>query len=114
LGQTALQNLAAVLKDMIQAEFAQQKDLFNCAIDEKSYLRRTLKKSGSFLACCCKLGALLAGAPAKTVFALEKFGLHAGISFQITVKSITIREKRMINISTCFALVMALLVGLGF
>ncbi|TEB10727.1 prenyltransferase [Pelotomaculum propionicicum] len=30
------------------------------------------------------------------------------------VKSITIREKRMINISTCFALVMALLVGLGF
>ncbi|WP_192902897.1 polyprenyl synthetase family protein [Pelotomaculum propionicicum] len=84
LGQTALQNLAAVLKDMIQAEFAQQKDLFNCAIDEKSYLRRTLKKSGSFLACCCKLGALLAGAPAKTVFALEKFGLHAGISFQIT------------------------------
>ncbi len=83
LGQTALQGLSVVLKDMIQAEFAQQKDLFNCAVDEKSYLGRTVKKSGSFLACCCKLGALLSGAPVKTVLALEKFGLHAGISFQI-------------------------------
>lgn len=83
LGEIALQSLSGALKDMVQAEFAQQKDLFNCAADQKSYLRRTFKKSGSFLACCCKLGALLAGAPMKTVLALEKFGFHAGISFQI-------------------------------
>ncbi|MFA4886123.1 MAG: polyprenyl synthetase family protein, partial [Desulfotomaculaceae bacterium] len=84
LGEIALHSLSGALKDMVQAEFAQQKDLFNCAVDLKSYLRRTFKKSGSFLACCCKLGAFLAGAPMKTVLALEKFGFHAGISFQIT------------------------------
>lgn len=84
LGEIALQSLSGALKDMVQAELAQQKDLFNCAVDHKSYLKRTFKKSGSFLACCCKLGALLAGAPMKTVLALEKFGFHAGISFQIT------------------------------
>lgn len=84
LGELALQSLSGALKDMVQAEFSQQKDLFNCATDQKRYLQHTFKKSGSFLACCCKLGACLAGAPMKTVLALEKFGLHAGISFQIT------------------------------
>ena len=50
---------------------------------EKIYLKRLAQKAGTFLSCCCKLGAMLAGAPPKAICSLEKFGLFLGISFQI-------------------------------
>lgn len=84
LGESVLSSLSGVLKDMVKAEFDQQRDVFNFEIYENTYLKRTSQKAGSFLSCCCKLGALLAGAPPKTIFSLEKFGLFLGISFQIT------------------------------
>ncbi len=84
LGQYALSSLSGVLKDMIRAEFDQQRDLFNFEAYETSYLKRSSQKSGTFLSCCCKLGALLAGARPEDICSLERFGLFLGISFQIT------------------------------
>ncbi|MFX4260611.1 polyprenyl synthetase family protein [Pelotomaculum propionicicum] len=84
LGESALSSLSGVLKDLIKAEFDQQREVFNFNIFEKTYLKRTSQKAGSFLSCCCKLGALLAGAQTKIIISLEKYGLFLGISFQIT------------------------------
>lgn len=39
-------------------------------------------KTGALLACATSVGALLAGAPAGTVGALDAFGCHLGIAFQ--------------------------------
>ncbi len=83
LGEYVLTSLSATLKNMIRAEFDQQRELFNCEIYEKIYLKRIAQKAGTFLSCCCKLGAMLAGAPPKTISSLEKFGLFLGVSFQI-------------------------------
>lgn len=83
LGEYTLASLSGALRDMVQAEIDQQKDLFNCDSDEKDYLKRTSLKSGSFLACCCKLGAQTAGAPEVNTRSLERFGWLSGISFQI-------------------------------
>lgn len=46
--------------------------------------RRILRlKTASFIECCCRSGAMLAGADPKQVQALGKFGHHIGIAFQI-------------------------------
>ena len=39
-------------------------------------------KTGALLSCAASLGAILAGAPEPTVFALAEFGMHLGVSFQ--------------------------------
>lgn len=83
LGEFMLSALAEALKDMVQAEIDQQRALFNCNAGEKKYLKRTSRKSGSFLSCCCKLGAWIAGASGVNTHSLERFGWLAGISFQI-------------------------------
>ncbi|MDD2553503.1 MAG: polyprenyl synthetase family protein [Desulfotomaculaceae bacterium] len=83
LGEYVLTSLSGALKDMIRAEFDQQRELFNYEVYEKKYFKRSAQKAGTFLSCCCKLGAMLAGAPPKALCSLEKFGLFLGISFQI-------------------------------
>ncbi|MDD4334295.1 MAG: polyprenyl synthetase family protein [Desulfotomaculaceae bacterium] len=83
LGEYVLKSLSGTLKDMIRAEFDQQRGLFKYEVYEKIYLKRSAQKAGTFLSCCCKLGAMLAGAPPKAICSLDKFGLFLGISFQI-------------------------------
>lgn len=83
LGEYVLSSLAGALKDMIQAEIAQQQGLFNCDTGEKDYLKRVSLKAGSFLSCCCKLGARVAGASEDITRSLERFGWFSGICFQI-------------------------------
>lgn len=78
-----LSPLAVSLKNMVKAEILQQQYLYNCDISEKNYLSRTYLKSGSFLSCCSRLGAELAGAPRKVQHALAKYGWFMGISFQL-------------------------------
>jgi heptaprenyl diphosphate synthase len=84
LGEYVISSLSGVLKDMINAEYDQQRQLFNYDIFENTYIKRTSQKAGSFLSCCCKLGALLSGAQPEIINSLDRFGLFLGISFQIT------------------------------
>ncbi|MFJ8826568.1 polyprenyl synthetase family protein [Streptomyces sp. NPDC102467] len=48
-----------------------------------AYVAMAAGKTGALTAAACELAALLAGAPAVAVEALERFGRHAGIAFQI-------------------------------
>ncbi len=47
------------------------------------YLVMITKKTAVMVETCCAIGALLAGADAKTVKCLKSFGLNLGIAFQI-------------------------------
>jgi heptaprenyl diphosphate synthase len=81
--KTVLSSIAASLRDMVKAEILQMQFLYNCDIDEKDYVARTYLKAGSFLSCCSRLGAEIAGAPQKVRHALERYGWFMGIAFQI-------------------------------
>ncbi|MDD4237664.1 MAG: polyprenyl synthetase family protein [Desulfotomaculaceae bacterium] len=81
--RSILASLAGSLKNMVQAELLQLQLLYNCDLSEKDYVVRTYLKAGSFLSCCCRLGAELAEAPEKSLRALERYGCFMGISFQI-------------------------------
>jgi heptaprenyl diphosphate synthase len=78
-----LSSLAVSLRNMVTAEILQLQQLYNCDIGEKDYVVRTYLKSGSFLSCCSRLGAGLAGATEKVQRALERYGWFMGISFQL-------------------------------
>lgn len=64
--------------EILDLTYETQKDVSFDAIDEMTAL-----KSGSLIAECCRIGALLNNAPADRVENLAAFGLHLGIAFQI-------------------------------
>jgi heptaprenyl diphosphate synthase len=78
-----MSSLAVSLQNMVKAEVLQLQLLYNCDIREKDYVARTYLKAGSFLSCCSKLGAEIAGAPEKVRLTLERYGWFMGIAFQI-------------------------------
>ena len=50
---------------------------------EETYLRIIEKKTAGFIAGCCEVGAMLAGAKPAVVSALTQYGLNCGLAFQI-------------------------------
>jgi len=53
-------------------------------LSESEYIDIITEKSAAFFSSCCHLGALLAQAAETEVESLARFGLNAGIAFQIT------------------------------
>jgi heptaprenyl diphosphate synthase len=54
------------------------------ACDEDAYLQRIDAKTAYFIAECCRMGGIAAGAPARLEEALAGYGSAVGLSFQIT------------------------------
>jgi len=52
------------------------------AIDVAGCLAMEAGKTGALLGCAASLGAILAGAPAETVSALDRYGVELGLAFQ--------------------------------
>ena len=50
---------------------------------EETYLTIIQKKTAGFIAGCCEVGAMLAGAAPAQVAALTRYGLNCGLAFQI-------------------------------
>jgi octaprenyl-diphosphate synthase len=55
----------------------------NFELAEAEYLSIIEAKTAELCACCCRLGAHYAGAPAACVDALDRYGRNLGIAFQI-------------------------------
>lgn len=53
------------------------------AVTTEEYLQMVAGKTAGLIACATALGALSAGADTATVSALERFGYHLGLAFQI-------------------------------
>lgn len=52
-------------------------------VSEADYLQMIDGKTAELTACCCRLGAMVAGGDARTADALESYGRNLGMAFQI-------------------------------
>jgi octaprenyl-diphosphate synthase len=64
-------------------ELQQVSEVGNLALTEAEYFAIIDAKTAELTACCCRLGALFAGAAEEVVEALARFGRHLGVAFQI-------------------------------
>jgi geranylgeranyl pyrophosphate synthase len=67
-----------------EGELRQTLQRRNWRLTEAQYLDIITEKSASFFSGCCRLGALLGRAAPVQIEVLTRFGLHAGVAFQIT------------------------------
>jgi len=89
IAQTAVRVCEGELRQVLQKR--------NWQLDEAEYIDIITEKSAAFFSGCCQLGAMLAGASQERIEALSRYGLDAGIAFQITddVLDITGDERQM-------------------
>ncbi|MEF2964355.1 polyprenyl synthetase family protein [Paenibacillus sp. M1] len=75
--------LAKAMVQMSVGEMEQIRDFFNTDQSVRNYLLRIRRKTALLIAISCQLGALAAGAPAKTHSLLYRYGYNVGMAFQI-------------------------------
>jgi octaprenyl-diphosphate synthase len=97
LDASAAKIVAQTAIRVCEGELRQVGQRGNWRLDETQYLDIITEKSASFFSGCCRLGALLARADEQSVESLSRFGLFAGIAFQIAddLLDITGDETRM-------------------
>lgn len=76
--------LAQTAVRVCQGELRQTVQKRNWRLSEAQYLEIISEKSASFFGGCCRLGSMLSHADENQIEALARFGLLAGIAFQIT------------------------------
>lgn len=80
-------NIAIILGETILelcvGQIIEQQNLFDTNRSEEEYLKAIEGKTASLFASTCKIGSTLSGANEETIEALEKFGFHLGMTFQI-------------------------------
>jgi octaprenyl-diphosphate synthase len=55
----------------------------NFALDADTHLSVLRMKTATFIGCCCKVGGMISGGDEAALAALERFGIAAGMAFQI-------------------------------
>ena len=80
--QQVIDILSQVVYGMSAGEIRQIADAFNLAQTESDYLLRIYRKTALFIAECCELGGVIAGAPESTCQVLRNFGYGLGMGFQ--------------------------------
>ena len=75
--------LAEVSVEMCQGEIQQIKCSFDVEQNLKQYYYRIKRKTALLISACCRLGALVSGAPRRQVWALGAYGHSLGMAFQI-------------------------------
>jgi len=76
--------IAAAATRTCEGELRQVIQRHNWQLNESEYIDIITEKSAAFFSSCCHLGALLVQATEAEVESLARFGLNAGIAFQIT------------------------------
>lgn len=76
--------LSAVITKMTQGELLQLQKLGDLEITEEEYIEIASCKTGALVSTACRIGAILGDSSPEKVEALTRFGLKAGIAFQIT------------------------------
>jgi octaprenyl-diphosphate synthase len=79
----ACQLIGAATDRVCEGELCQVLQAGNLDLTEEEYFDIIDGKTAELTACCCRLGAHYAGAPAETAEALARFGRYVGQAFQI-------------------------------
>jgi octaprenyl-diphosphate synthase len=77
------ETIATIALRVCEGELRQIIQRQNWHLSEEEYIEIITEKSAAFFSGCCRLGALLAQAEESYVQMLARFGLNAGIAFQI-------------------------------
>jgi heptaprenyl diphosphate synthase len=77
------QLLSKSIVAMCEGEIEQIRDFYNTEQTIRTYLRRIKRKTALLLSVSCTMGAMVAGAPPRVVYLLERYGHYAGMAFQI-------------------------------
>ena len=85
--------LAEVSVEMCQGEIQQIKCSFDVEQNLKQYYYRIKRKTALLISACCRLGALVSGAPRRQVWALGAYGHTLGMAFQIVDDVLDITAK---------------------
>ncbi len=83
LEPTVARVVAETAVSVCEGELRQVAQRRNWRLTESEYISIITDKSAAFFQGCCRVGALLSGAPDDQVEALSAYGLNAGIAFQI-------------------------------
>lgn len=78
-----LDMISETVKNMSEGEIFQLEKAKKFDISEEDYYQIIEKKTASMIGSCCAIGAVSTGADAELVEALRRFGIFAGIAFQI-------------------------------
>lgn len=79
----ACQSIGRSTNIVCEGELRQVANRGNLLLNEDDYLTIIDAKTAELCACCCRLGAHYAQAKAEVVDALENYGRHLGIAFQM-------------------------------
>jgi octaprenyl-diphosphate synthase len=79
----AVRELSASARTICDGELRQIESRGNFELPEEQYVAIISHKTAELLACCCRLGAYYAGAAANHREALDRYGHHLGVAFQI-------------------------------
>ena len=75
--------ISETVSNMSEGEIFQIEKAKNFDISEDDYYKIIEKKTAALIASCCAIGAVSTGATPEQVEAIRKFGIFAGIAFQI-------------------------------
>lgn len=75
--------LAEISVEMCQGEIQQIKCSFDVEQNLKQYYYRIKRKTALLISACCRLGALVSGAPRRQIWALGAYGHSLGMAFQV-------------------------------
>jgi len=75
--------LARAVMAICAGEVRQQAIRYRYSTDQAEYMRRIEAKTGTLLAACCDIGALLGGVAGEKRDALRAYGRELGLAFQI-------------------------------
>ena len=78
-----LDMISETVKNMSEGEIFQLEKAKKFDISEDDYYKVIEKKTAALIASCCAIGAVSTGATGEQVEAIRKFGIFAGIAFQI-------------------------------
>ena len=78
-----LDMISEAVKNMSEGEIFQLEKAKSFDISEEDYYKIIEKKTAALIASCCAIGAVSAGATSEQGETMRKFGINAGIAFQI-------------------------------
>ncbi|MEQ8201178.1 MAG: polyprenyl synthetase family protein [Syntrophomonadaceae bacterium] len=81
--RSIMENITTTIRIMCAGEIKQMSLIRNLDITIEDYLQKCYGKTGCLFASSCVVGALAAGLPEETVYALEQYGLCLGYAYQI-------------------------------
>ncbi|MBW3623956.1 MAG: polyprenyl synthetase family protein [Armatimonadetes bacterium] len=79
-----LRVLSNCMMTMCRGEIMQNVHRGNLEMTEATYTNVIRAKTADFLAACCRIGAMLAGADSRTMERMAAYGMNLGLAFQVT------------------------------